>query len=876
MRQRLRRYWRVVFAIFRRDLKRLVTNPVALLLVAGACVLPSAYGWYLTLANWDPYERTDGVAVAVANEDAGAEVPGVGSLDAGEAVVAGLRENHELGWRFYDSADQGVAAVESGECFAAVVIPEGFSRDLAGVLTDDEDPPTLDYYLNEKISAAAPNFTDAGVAAIKEQVDASFVKTVATAAIDKGVAVAGAAGAAGASGETDLAGAVQQATDALGSVRSALADAGPALASAADAAEKSGSALADLAASLPQLRDAAQRAQDALASADGDVARSSLSLAGAMGSAGAELGTAATEAGAALGATSSSLIGAEADARQALAGARAAQTQTSSLVSALEPLAADNAEVAGALEALKSADAAASDMLGALEGDLSAVSDTAKGLLDVARTVNVGATQGAASLSSGAEALREKLAPDAGGALSSLSAALGATAGLVGALEPAVASAQASVQGLASAVAQAQAATGDATSAIDAASESLEGTLAAIRELQASSLAADVHQLSNVDAERTAAFLADPVALDTVAVYPVKNYGSGVCPFFTNVGLWVAGFVFLGLFKLRVDPDGLPDFSPTQAYLGRWLLLMLLAVFPPLIACGGDVALGIQCESPAAFVFAGVVAGLVYVNLIYALAQAFRYVGKALAALLLFLQIPGSSGLYPVQMMPELFSALHPWLPFSYAIDAMREAVAGFYGLQYWQDLAVLVLLFVPAGLFIGLVVGKWAYNLTLLLDREAADSGLFQGEQAPAQLRYRQVTILRLVLRDPEYRERLADRAAWFERHYRLLKRIAWAGLALQFVAVPVLIALVRASVGDKLLLLAWLVAVVVVTDAYLIVIAFLHVSLPDKLRVLDADDTDQMRQIKETGSSHRGAGEGVRQSRLFDLSHPDGEDER
>ena len=46
---------KVSFAIFKRDIKRLLVNPVALVVTLGVCVIPSLYAWYNIVANWDPY-----------------------------------------------------------------------------------------------------------------------------------------------------------------------------------------------------------------------------------------------------------------------------------------------------------------------------------------------------------------------------------------------------------------------------------------------------------------------------------------------------------------------------------------------------------------------------------------------------------------------------------------------------------------------------------------------------------------------------------------------------------------------------------------------------------------------------------------------------
>ncbi|MFR3452401.1 MAG: hypothetical protein ACLTSX_13450 [Collinsella sp.] len=67
-------------------------------------------------------------------------------------------------------------------------------------------------------------------------------------------------------------------------------------------------------------------------------------------------------------------------------------------------------------------------------------------------------------------------------------------------------------------------------------------------------------------------------------------------PFFTNLALWVAGFILMAMVKLRVDPEGLPKFTAVQAYFGRWLFYMVCGLAMGSSGCVGDLALGIQCE----------------------------------------------------------------------------------------------------------------------------------------------------------------------------------------------------------------------------------------------------------------------------------------
>ena len=89
-----------VFAIFLRDVKRILKNPVALVVTLGVAIIPSLYAWCNILANWDPYANTGNIQVAVANEDKGTTSTLVGHLDAGQQTVNQLKKNHQLGWRF--------------------------------------------------------------------------------------------------------------------------------------------------------------------------------------------------------------------------------------------------------------------------------------------------------------------------------------------------------------------------------------------------------------------------------------------------------------------------------------------------------------------------------------------------------------------------------------------------------------------------------------------------------------------------------------------------------------------------------------------------------------------------------------------------------
>jgi putative membrane protein len=235
---------KTVFAIFFRDLKRLIHNPAAVIVALGVCVLPSLYAWFNIIANWDPYKNTSDIAIAIVNEDAGADISGMGHIDAGDMVVDELRENTQLGWKFVDE-DTAMDGVKSGTYYAAIVIPSDFTSTLAGVLDGKTDKAHIQYYANEKANAVAPKVTDTGASTIETQIDATFVETVGKVVGEKIADAAGNAKDTVVDGSHTVAQDVRDAQGLLDGLGQDLTDAQTTIDTSKDALDSAASMLAD-------------------------------------------------------------------------------------------------------------------------------------------------------------------------------------------------------------------------------------------------------------------------------------------------------------------------------------------------------------------------------------------------------------------------------------------------------------------------------------------------------------------------------------------------------------------------------------------------------------------------------------------------------
>ena len=137
-----------IIKIFKRDIKNIFTNWVATIVVIVLMVIPSLYSLINIKASWDPYSNTNGINVAVINEDKGT-IFKEQDINLGNELVDKLEDNDKLGWVFVDkeTAKEGLLLEKY---YATIEIPEDFSEDVTTIVKKDIVKPKLIYTVNEK------------------------------------------------------------------------------------------------------------------------------------------------------------------------------------------------------------------------------------------------------------------------------------------------------------------------------------------------------------------------------------------------------------------------------------------------------------------------------------------------------------------------------------------------------------------------------------------------------------------------------------------------------------------------------------------------------------------------------------------------------
>lgn len=148
-----------------------------------------------------------------------------------------------------------------------------------------------------------------------------------------------------------------------------------------------------------------------------------------------------------------------------------------------------------------------------------------------------------------------------------------------------------------------------------------------------------------------------------------------------------------------------PVFTGAQEYLGRYFMFWVIGMAQStLLMIGLIVFVEIEPAHPFLLILAGWVISTVFTNIVYTLVVALSNAGKAVAVVLLVLQISAAGGAYPLELLPQWFQNISPWLPATYAINLMRSAIAGIYAGDFAYNLVIILVFLIP-NLVLGLVL---------------------------------------------------------------------------------------------------------------------------------------------------------------------------
>ena len=731
---------------------------IAVIVSMGLVVVPALYAWFNIAASWDPYGNTKALKVAVANNDKGYKSDLIPvRVNVGETIISTLHANDQLDWQFVKS-DKAIDGVKSGEYYAAIVIPKGFSADMMTLFSPDIKHAQLKYYLNEKINPIAPHITDQGATTVVNTIDKTFAKTIAQVGLDLASSILHYSQSPQmAEYMRNLNGNLTTMADTLSGASQQVTAYSQLLGSANDIVDSTGKLLASA-------TKAGKQAQNALK--QGKSGATSLTSAGANVT--SSVNTALDQVSGAFDQVAAKVnkafdaIGKDSD--TAASQLTTLSEQVSSGESLYDTYITSLNHMRESVEQLPDSDSAKQALLEAIDQEITLL-EAAKGdsqkLAQQLKDASTQVTQDTAA----AERSRKEILNRITSAKQSISNVRDDYATNVKPKIDALASTVSTlISQTDSMITQLSGTTdslNDVTSSVGTNIASIRSTLDGIATKLNSSATTlntlitamnssdngaensnELKSLTTSNASTLSTLISAPVALHRVAVYPIANYGSAMAPFYTILSIWVGAIILCAMLKVTISDRekahvlGLGDTLPRIAgpsgpgnasrwglrldheYFGRYAIFALLALLQGTLVCLGDMYfLGVQANHALQFLAVGWLAALVFSNIVYTLTVSFGDIGKAVAVVLLVMQVAGSGGTFPIETLPKFFQMLYPFLPFPHAIDAMHAAMAGSYGNEYLLDMVYLALFLIPS-LLLGLVLRKPVIRLNNWVSR--------------------------------------------------------------------------------------------------------------------------------------------------------------
>ena len=722
--------------IFKTDIQNISKNCVAVILIGGLVFLPSLYAWLNIYASWDPYAKTDQLPVAVVNEDVGVEVRGE-QLNVGDELIGTLKNNHDMNW-FFTTRKNAMKKVEYGDYFAVIIIPQNFSEKLASVVSDHPEKADLEYYVNEKINSIAPKITEKGATVIVQKVSSQFISSVNGVIFDLfndlGIEI-----------ESDLPD-IQNFENYVFKLEHDL----PAIYKLMTGAQKDASSaqkiITQAKAMMPRAEQITTEGMDSVDKTIDFLTKAQIRL--------NELAPIV---------------------ENDLETVSKISNSTNEFLRNVQSIQLDFTELDRVKDDLDNKITANIQTVDSIERDLKWLNDISNSTNDSNSEENYAEQQvkltDAIDKTNKLKAFLQEAQTNARtidtlvkdkeqqmqNTLSDLQKIAQNTSVRLDAfineykntIEPIVLSevakakktlenAKEMLTSIQSTLPEVSRTLNSTEIHIKEGKTTLDQALAQypyindkvnqlaerIRKIQGETDINEIIQLLRNDPQAERSFFEEPIILNENKLFPIANYGTGMTPFYTVLAIWVGCLLLISLLATDVNHEN--SVSVRSVYFGRFFTFLAIGLLQASIVTIGDIILlGVNVKDSFWFILFGFLISFVFMSIVYTLVSVFGDIGKAFAIIMLVLQIAGAGGTYPVVLLPEFFQTINPALPFTYAVDIMREAVGGIGWQRAIRD-ASFLLLFSLAFLIFGTFLKEKVNRKTKLMLKKSRESGLF------------------------------------------------------------------------------------------------------------------------------------------------------
>lgn len=676
-----------VHEILYKDCQEVLKNRLITIIVVALMIFPSLYAWFNIEAFWDPYGNTKNLSVAIVNQDMDYEFKNQ-KLNFGNDIVKNLKENRSLDWNFVNSKT-AMEGLNTGRYYAILTIPKDFTKSLMSVTQVDVRKARIIYTTNEKTNAIAEKITDQGANKLQAKISNHLIQVISKTSL-------GAMG--GISNMTD------DITPKLTEMKKSLQRLDAQLVNSKKLAENNKNMIGDLDKSLASSKaslDAIKRTMNSAKKINDDIGSMATDATSGIQNSSASLKSALRDVSRILEssvnlAQSLNSIG-DKGAQQAVISIGnikdkidQAAIRVNNISQVLNDINVVNSNVLNnAVTRLNNEYRSLTDASSRLAGIIDQVNSTSSlTYSQVQDIVNIVAdsNKGINDIISDFDDLVTRPLSRVNGNVSTITGDIRSMVDSTGQLYP-------SVNNFINTASTLNGRVGSSITILESSIDILRGqvsdSIKMIDEIQNNK---DLKAFNNViksNILERADFIKNPVEIKEEKLYKMANYGSSMAPFYSVLAAWV-GVIILSTI-LSTEPS--KQYRSIDRYLGRLLFFLILSLIQSIIISTGDLLLlGVTAKEPVLFILILMLCSIAFCILIFTLVSCFKTLGKGIAMFLLVIQIGGSGGTFPVQMTPTFFRTINSVIPFTYGINACREAIGGVYMQNLLGDIGALLL----------------------------------------------------------------------------------------------------------------------------------------------------------------------------------------
>lgn len=699
-----------VIELFKYDLRKIAKSKMAIIILIGMIFIPGIYAWLNIDSNWDPYDNTGNIPIAIVNQDQGVGILKE-NVNIGDSLVEKLKTNTAMKWVFTDEQDAR-NKVESGDYYGAIFLPNDFSSKITTLFDGTEiNKPTFDFIVNDKKNPIAPIIANKAVSTLETTLDQAFVAAITLKTFEKAedINLEDVATTTISSALTKI----KETKDGIGNIRSTLNIISSATSSTA-------SALSAVKTLLPSKIDSlANTAVGDLSAIQRSAADLNIVNSKIDDNIGAIFNV-ATRVSSSIDVAANSI-----DPNNPIYQIQA--SQAISLVDALNRILEEEQRVISAIQSLTG-----SSRLDDLNSQITVAIQKNNELKVIMQSVADGNTSIINQVKTKAHELNNNVNNANSNYQDNIKPSIER---IINDTSSAISDAIGSLSFINSSFVKSDAALGDTITALNSVGtmnanidvmlsnleQGLDKVAASISGAKNSDLYLKILNLLQNSPEEIADFISEPIATRKTELYKIDHYGSKMAPFYTILAAWVGCTLLVAILKTDIEADE-KKVKPHQAFFGRFMLFGAIAVCQGLVIGLGDIVLGVQVLNAPLFLFAIMLSSLVFMLIIYSLAISFGKVGEAIAVVMMVAQVAGSGGTFPIELLPDFFQKLQPFMPFYPSMGAVRETVGGFYGASY-IGFILLLLCHTIIPLILGLVIRRPIIRLKRSIVKDVEDT---------------------------------------------------------------------------------------------------------------------------------------------------------